>query len=141
MLGARPAASRPEARTAWDYARRCADRYLARRLRDLDDQARADLDARQQAILDNAPTFDPGELERARQRLAATRAGHAGAGPVSPEQLLVQRLERAAATHRDWRRAAADAHALDAFDEALHAGQGEGVHHVALGPAPALHGR
>ena len=43
-------------------------------LRHLDDQALAELDARQQAVLDNCPSFDPGELERARQRLDATRA-------------------------------------------------------------------
>jgi conjugative relaxase-like TrwC/TraI family protein len=110
MLGVRPAPSRPDAQAAWDHACLHADRYLVRRLRDLDDQALADLDARQQAILENAPYFDPAELERARQRLDNTRAaGHPRRRPDSPEQLLVQRLERTAAAHRDWRRAATDA--------------------------------
>jgi hypothetical protein len=110
ILGARPARSRPDARAAWDYARLAADRYLARRLRDLDDQQLADLDARQQAILRDAPAFDPSELERARQRLDATRAaGEPHLRPGSPEQLLVERLERTAHTHRHWRRAATDA--------------------------------
>jgi len=110
MLGARPAPTRPHARTEWDYARLASDRYLARRLRDLDDQTLADLDARQQAILENAPSFDPAELERARQRLDTTRAaGSPHLRPGSPEQLLVERLERTAHTHRHWRRVAADA--------------------------------
>ena len=113
MLGPRPAASRPDARAAWDHACRQADRYLARRLRDLDDAQLADLDARQRAILDNPPPFDPSELERARQRLGAARAtGDPRPRPASPEDLVVQRLERGAQTHRDWRRAAADAHAI-----------------------------
>ena len=107
MLSARPAASRPEARAAWDYARDQADRYLARRLHYLDDQTLDDLDAGQQAILDNPPHFDPAELERARQHLDAVRdAGDPRSGPSGREQLLVQRLERAARAHRDWRRAA-----------------------------------
>jgi hypothetical protein len=46
MLGERPAASRPDARAAWDHACLQADRYLARRLHDLDDQALVELDAR-----------------------------------------------------------------------------------------------
>jgi hypothetical protein len=102
MIGPRPAASRPEARTAWDYARHHADRYLTRRLRHLDDQALADLDARQQAIIDNRPHFDPSELERARRRLNAVQK-------PTFAQVPVQRLERAAQAHRDWRRTAADA--------------------------------
>jgi hypothetical protein len=106
MLGARPALSRPEARIAWDYARLEADRYLARRLRDLDDQQLADLDARQQAILDQAPAFDPAELKRARQQLEETGQQ---AASTTQAQAVVQRLERAAQTHRDWRRAANDA--------------------------------
>jgi hypothetical protein len=110
LLGARPAPTRPHARTEWDYARLASDRYLARRLRDLDDQTLADLDDRQQAILENAPSFDPAELERARQRLDTTRAaGSPHLRPGSPEQLLVERLERTAHTHRHWRRVAADA--------------------------------
>ncbi|MGI8875748.1 MAG: ATP-dependent DNA helicase, partial [Egibacteraceae bacterium] len=59
MLGPRPAASRPDARAAWDYACLEADRYLARRLRDLNDQTLAEFGARQQAIIDNPPHFDP----------------------------------------------------------------------------------
>lgn len=49
MLGPRPAASRPDARAAWDHACLQADRYLARRLRDLHKHELADLDTRQQA--------------------------------------------------------------------------------------------
>jgi conjugative relaxase-like TrwC/TraI family protein len=106
MLGARPAASRPEAQAAWDYARHHADHYLARRLRHLDDQQLAELDARQQAILDNPPAFDPDELERARRRLDAVQ--QPGERTILA-QVLVQRLERAAQAHRDWRRAASEA--------------------------------
>jgi hypothetical protein len=110
MLGPRPVPSRPDARAAWDYARLAADRYLARRLRHLDHQTLDDLDARQQTILRAAPSFDPAELERARHRLDTIRAaGDSRPRPGSPEQLLVERLERTAAAHRHWRRAATDA--------------------------------
>ncbi|HVL98751.1 MAG TPA: hypothetical protein VM324_05625 [Egibacteraceae bacterium] len=114
MLGSRPAASRPDARSAWDHACIQADRYLARRLHHLDDQALADLDARQQTILDNPPCFDPNELERGRQRRDANQVTtDPRRGRISHrEQLLVQRLERAARAHQDWRRAAADALAI-----------------------------
>ncbi|MDP8969745.1 MAG: helicase C-terminal domain-containing protein, partial [Actinomycetota bacterium] len=118
MLGRRPTASRPDAQAAWDHACLQADRYLARRLHHLDDHQLAELDARQQALLDNPPPFDPSELERARKgrdaapgsargRILAT--GDRRGGPATPEQLLVQRLERAAQAHRHWRRAATDA--------------------------------
>ncbi len=69
MLGRRPTASRPDARAVWDHACLQADHYLARRLHRLDDEALAELDARQQAILDNPPSFDPSELERAASAL------------------------------------------------------------------------
>ena len=121
MLGRRPTALRPDARAAWDHASLQADRYLARRLGDLDERQLAELDARQQAILDNPPSFDPSELERTRQALDAVRGNGAGrgartgvhsAGATTPEQLLVQRLERAAQAHRAWLRAAAAARAV-----------------------------
>jgi hypothetical protein len=47
MLGARPPASGPGARAAWEHACLQADRYLARRLGDLSDNQLAALDARQ----------------------------------------------------------------------------------------------
>ena len=121
MLGRRPSASRPDAQAAWEHAWLQADLYLARNLRDFDDRQLADLDARQQAILDNPPPFDPSELERARQGLDAARAGLGGripetadgrARPVTSGQLLVRRLERAAQAHRNWRRVATDALAI-----------------------------
>jgi hypothetical protein len=71
MLGPQPAASRPDARAAWTHAQLQADCYLARRLRDLDDHQLGDLDARQQAVLDNPPRFDLAELMLARHALAA----------------------------------------------------------------------
>jgi hypothetical protein len=112
MLGRRPTASRPDARAVWDHACLQADHYLARRLHRLDDEALAELDARQQAILDNPPSFDPSELERTRQRLDAARATpDPRPGSASPEQLRNQRLERAAQAHHDWRRAATGARA------------------------------
>lgn len=109
MLGRRPAASRLDAQAAWDHASLQADRYLARRLRDLDDQQLAGLDAPWQRILDDPPPFDPSELERARRGLDAARGSHGGrivatgdgrAGTTTPEQLIVRRLERAAEAHR-----------------------------------------
>ena len=112
MLGHRPAATRPDARAAWDQACMRADRYLAWRLRDLDDQQLVDLEARQQAILDNPPIFDPGELERVRRRLDATRATEDLHPQPASRDLLVQRLERAGHRHRDWRHAAANAHVI-----------------------------
>jgi len=111
MLGPRPAPSRPDARAAWERACLQADRYLARRLHDLDDHQLADLDARQQAILDNPPPFDPGDLGRARQSLDGTRVTE-HLHPASREHLVVQRLERAAQAHHDWRHAAAAALAI-----------------------------
>jgi conjugative relaxase-like TrwC/TraI family protein len=113
MLGPRPATSRPDARASWDHACVQVDRYLARQLRHLPDEQLADLDVRQQAILDNPPPFDPAELERARQRIDDTRAtGDRHPRPAKSEHLVVQRLERAAQAHRDWRGAAADAVAI-----------------------------
>jgi conjugative relaxase-like TrwC/TraI family protein len=113
MLGPRPAASRPDARAAWDHACVQVDGYLARRLRDLEDHELAELDSRQRAILDNPPPFDPAELEHARQRLDDTRATRdLHPRSANPQHLVVQRLERAAQAHRDWRGAAADAHAI-----------------------------
>jgi hypothetical protein len=109
MLGDRPPASRPDARAAWDHTCLQADSYLARRLRDLDDRELADLSVRQQAILDNPPLFDPTELERARCHLDAE--GQTGTS-TTPEDLLVQRLERAAQANLDWRRSATDALAI-----------------------------
>jgi hypothetical protein len=120
MLGPRPAASRPDARAAWDHACLQADRYLARRLGDLDEQLLAELDERQKSVLDNPTPFDPSELDRARQasdgarrsaggRIIATSDRHAG---TAAAQISVQRLERAAQAHRDWRRAATEALAL-----------------------------
>lgn len=120
MLGPRLAASRPDARAAWDHACLQADRYLARRLRDLTDEQLADLDTRQQLVLDNPPSFDPSELERVResQELAARapRGGKASTGSHHADarvrQLGVLRLEAAAQTHRDWRRTATEAQAI-----------------------------
>jgi conjugative relaxase-like TrwC/TraI family protein len=120
MIGRRPANSRPDARAAWDHACLQADRYLAHHLHDLDDQQLADLDARQRTTLGNPPPFDPSQLQRARQRLDAALARHGGrivttgdgrARTATPEQLMIQRLERAAQAHRDWRHAATDAEA------------------------------
>ena len=120
MLGPRPAASRPDARAAWGHACLEADRYLARRLSDLDEQELTDLDARQQHIIDNPPPFDPSEVERARQDLGGSGGNRSGARPDRrstcaaghARRLLVQRLESAAQAHRDWRRAATDARAV-----------------------------
>jgi ATP-dependent exoDNAse (exonuclease V) alpha subunit len=109
MLGQRPTAARPDARAAWDHACLQADSYLARRLRYLDGDELAELDARQQAILDHPPPFDPTELERSRQHLDP--GGQTGTS-TTPEDLLVQRLERAAQANRDWRRGATDALAI-----------------------------
>ena len=118
MLGPRPTASRPDARAAWDHACLQADRYLARHLRDLDDDQLAELDTRQEAIIDNPPPFDPSELERARQRLSHARrtpkhedgaTANRRSGTATAEQSLVVRLESAAQAHRDWRRAATGA--------------------------------
>jgi hypothetical protein len=120
MLGSRPPASRPDARAAWDHACLQADRYLARRLRDLDDQQLTELETRQQAILDNPPPFDPGELERARQNQDDLRRASRGKDAsraihhddAQARQLRVLRLEAAAQAHRDWRSAARDAQAI-----------------------------
>ncbi len=109
MLGDRPTASRPDAQAAFDHARLQADRYLARRLRHLDDQQLADLDARQQTILDNPPPFDPAELQQARHALAATSHGPTVPTEDTRARLQIQRLERAAQAHHDWRRDAAEA--------------------------------
>ncbi|MEX2328276.1 MAG: AAA family ATPase, partial [Nitriliruptoraceae bacterium] len=82
MLGPGPAASRPDAQAAWDHACLQADRYLARRRRDLDDQQLDELDARQQAIIKNPPPFDPAELQLARDAFAQAGRGVTGsAGP------------------------------------------------------------
>lgn len=117
-LGPRPA---PDSRAAWDHACHQADRYLAARLRDLDEQELADLNARQQAISNNPPPFDPRELQRARKDLDAAQGSRGRrhvptadqrARPAMSGQLLVQRLERAAQAHRNWRRAVTDAQAV-----------------------------
>ncbi len=120
ILGQRPTASRPDARAAWDHARLQADNYLGRRLRNLDDEQLADLDARQQLILDNPPPFDPSELERARQSqdlsLQAPQGGNTSTTNRHPDgqaqRLLVRRLEAAAEAHRDWRRTVTEAQAI-----------------------------
>ena len=115
MLGPRPTGSRPDAQAAIDHARLQADRYLARRLHDLDDQQLTDLDTRQQTILDDPPPFDPTELQQARHALSQTQRGvTATAVPGATQaaghaRLSVARLERAAQAHLDWRRTALEA--------------------------------
>lgn len=114
MIGDRPPASRPDARAAWDHARLQADRYLARRLRELDDDALTDLHARMGAVIEARPTFDPSNLQAARQALDAA---HRIADPETPRDAKVQRrlrrqvdvLEGARASHAAWRRKATEA--------------------------------
>jgi conjugative relaxase-like TrwC/TraI family protein len=115
MLGRRPAASRPDAQAAFDHACLQADRYLARRLRHLNDQELADLDAQQQAIIDSPPPFDPADLHQARHALVQAREEVTGTavpgapGTIEHARLRVARLERAAQAHLDWRRTATEA--------------------------------
>lgn len=115
MLGPRPAASRSEARAAFDHARGLGDHYLARRLDQLDAAQLERLDADQRAILDNPPDFNPFTLEHARSSLdAATRAWSVTSGDEREEiaqgihqwRLRIAELERAADRHARWRIAA-----------------------------------
>jgi hypothetical protein len=114
MLGPRPPASRPDAQAAFDHACLQADRYLARRLRNLEHQQLTRLAARQQAIIDNPPPFDPAELQQARHALAQARRGVTGTalpgetGTSGHALLRIARLERAAQAHVDWRRTATE---------------------------------
>lgn len=118
MLGPRPTASRPDAQAAWDHACLQADRYLARHLRDLDDQELADLDARQQAIIDAPPPFDPAELQQARHALTQAARGLTGTPQGCPTETLdrvrlhAERLEQTARARREWRRTALEAASL-----------------------------
>ncbi|MDP8932053.1 MAG: hypothetical protein M3O70_26670, partial [Actinomycetota bacterium] len=107
MLGERPPVSRPDARAAWDHARLQTDRYLSRRLRDLDDVELTQLDERMQSIIVAPPVFDPLELEEARRRLDAARRGEripqsAARRNERHARRCVEALERAARLHAAW---------------------------------------
>lgn len=114
MVGEKPPVSRPDARAAWEHARLQADRYLSRRLRDLNDEQLAELDARMASTIRDVPRFDPSDLELARQRInTAQRAARAAsAAPTLDERHArrrVRELERAAKSHADSRRRAGEA--------------------------------
>ncbi|MBW3578864.1 MAG: AAA family ATPase [Actinobacteria bacterium] len=115
MLEERPPASRADARAAWDHARLQADRYLSRRLRDLDDDQLTKLDARMAAAIEARPVFDPSELEAARrdlsaiERLSAMPAGTAISDQRRRLRRRVETLEHARLSHADWRRRAHEA--------------------------------
>lgn len=115
MLGPRPGTSRPDARAAWDHARKVADRYLARRLHDLTPEQLRQISADQQAILTNPPGFDPAVLEHAHRKLDRTRrAWSETAGPeraavaasIGAWRRRIAMLEEAAADQERWRAAA-----------------------------------
>ncbi len=109
MLGERPPASRPGARAAWDHARLQADRYLARRLRDLDDDQLTRLHARMEAVIKARPPFDPSALEAARrdlnavERLSAMPTVTAISDQLRRLRRRVETLERAGLSQADWR--------------------------------------
>jgi conjugative relaxase-like TrwC/TraI family protein len=111
-IGARPSSSRPDARAAWDHARLQTDRYLARRLRHLSDDQLDALDARQQAILDERPRFDPAELRRASEALTTIRSVHHTSGQVSALESVTRQPEVVAARHAAWKQDAAEASAI-----------------------------
>jgi hypothetical protein len=117
LLGQRPSRIRPDAQAAFDHAQTQTDRHLASRLDDLTPEQLTELDARQQAIIDRRPTFDPAELETIRRTHDETvRFGHpaaalrAGRARRSVGRREVALLERQA--HRRWRHAAAQAVAM-----------------------------
>jgi hypothetical protein len=112
LLGKRPSDTRPDAQAAYDLARAVADRHLARHLHNLTPDELADLAARQQAILDARPSFDPFELEEARRALdAADRAARLTpdaerSGAVSRRMTAACRvaiLEAQSAAYERWR--------------------------------------
>jgi conjugative relaxase-like TrwC/TraI family protein len=112
LLGKRPSDTRPDAQAAYDLARAVADRHLARHLHNLTPDDLADLAARQQAILDARPSFDPFELEEARRALdVADRAarhspGAERSGAVGDRMTAARRvaiLEAQAAAYERWR--------------------------------------
>ena len=111
MLGPRPSSNRPDAQYLHDEAQRHVDGLLARRIERLSPQERDALAARQQAVLDARPDFDPEELEQAHRDLQATRGGWVtaitGRRPDPAEKARLQdriaRLEGQATAHEQWR--------------------------------------
>jgi conjugative relaxase-like TrwC/TraI family protein len=115
MISDRPSSSRPDAQAAWDHARLQADRHLARGLHHLTDEQLGELDARQQAILDNRPHFNPAELNQVRQALAhreQARESRLVLQQVDDLGRRAARLEQAAQGHLEWRQAAESATAI-----------------------------
>lgn len=99
-------------------ARAAADRHLARHLHNLKPEELADLAARQRAILDASPSFDPSELDDARRALdAAGRVlpmarAHERPSAAERRDRLARRLTLVEArhdAHGQWRAAADDA--------------------------------
>jgi hypothetical protein len=112
LLGKRPSETRPDAQAAHDLARAATDRLLARHLHNLTPDELADLAARQQAILDARPSFDPFELEEARRALDAAdrsarltpdtaRSGAGGHRRTASRRVAI--LEARAAAYVRWR--------------------------------------
>jgi len=101
-LGPRASSARPDARAAWDHAQFQVDLYLARRLRDLDDQTLEELDRRQRAILESRPEFDPSLLARKRAFEAQAEdhrrwRSDAGRAAAIRREIDVERRRRASA--------------------------------------------
>jgi hypothetical protein len=112
LLGKRPSDTRPDAQAAYDLARAATDRHLVRHLHNLPPDDLADLAARQKAILDGMPSFDPFELEEARRALDAAdrvarltpnaeRPGAVGHRRAAARRVAI--LEAQAAAHERWR--------------------------------------
>ena len=103
MIGSRPGEGRPEARAAWHHAQLQADRFLARRLRELHEEQLQALDERQLALLARRPNFDPATIADAvddvDRRLVSTIVGNRAA---SGSARATDRTEELAAEHHRW---------------------------------------
>lgn len=104
-LGPRPGSLRPDGQAAWDHARHQADHYLARQLRHLDDADLQELDARQKAIIDNPPWFDPAapQTRPAMQGGFQPDLGEPWNAETDPrEPLAAPSFEQLATARHDW---------------------------------------
>lgn len=94
LIGTRPSVTRPDARAAWDHARRRCDDFLVRDLARLSIEELDELEQRLREVMDAGHTFDPAELATAM----------ASPTPLAP---AVSDLEQSASSFENWRQDAA----------------------------------